>query len=199
MSRLPARLALPLAPLALLAALAACSTTKPPAPAPANAVYTPPPLPQEPTAPWCTQPAESAAFHVAALKSQLMIAAIQCQGDEKYNSFIAKNRSALVHEESVEADYFRRHAKRTWEHDRDDYITQLANAQADRAQLLGDQFCARIAPLLDEAQNPSDLVAYAASKTSIIPDAMSYSDCTAQAPAPEPVHAKAKKTTPKKK
>lgn len=193
MSRLSPRLALPLA---LLGALAACSSNpKTEASAPAQAVYTPPPLPHEPTAPWCTQPAEAAAFHVVALKSQLMVAAIQCQGDEKYNHFITSHRSALVHEESVVNEYFHRHSRRGRDNEHDEYITQLANAQADRAQVLGDQFCARIAPLLDEVQNQTDLVSYAAGKTDMIPDAMSYSDCAAQ-PAAAP--AKAKKPAKKK-
>lgn len=195
MSRKPVRLALSLAALALVVSVVACSKKEGPANAP-QATYVPPPLPQEPSAPWCTMPAETAAFKVAALKSQLMVAAISCNSHDKYNSFISGNRSALLSQEKVVDGYFSRHQKRGWDRARDDYITQLANAQADRAQVLGDQFCARIAPLLDEAQSPSDLVAFAASKTDTIPNAMTFNDCASQSASPAPASAE-KHTTHK--
>lgn len=197
-----ARIAAPLAALALLAALAACGSKQQPAPpavAP-QAAFVPPPLPEAPTAPWCTRPAESAAFNVAALKSHLMVTAITCEANDKYNGFITHNRSALVQQEKIVEGYFSRNDKRHWDKTRDDYITQLANAQSQRAMVLGDQFCARSISLLDEAQSPSDLLALAASKTDIIPEPMKFSDCASQAATPAPAATSGgAKTTHKKK
>ena len=62
------------AALSLVALLAGCAKEAPPPPPP-QAAYVPPPLPEPPPAPWCAQPAEVTAFSVAALKSNLMVAA----------------------------------------------------------------------------------------------------------------------------
>ena len=108
----------------------------------AQVAYVPPPLPEPPAAPWCARPAEITAFSVAALKSDLMVAAVSCQADEKYNAFVTRYRPSLVAAEKTTESYFSRNDKRRWQQARDDYITQLANAQSQRAMVLGSQFCA---------------------------------------------------------
>ena len=135
--------------LSLLALLAGCAEKPPPAPPP-QAAYVPPPLPDPPSAPWCARPAEIGAFSVAALKSDLMVAAVSCGADAKYNAFVTRYRSALLAQEKTVETYFNRSDKRHWQQDRDDYITQLANAQSQRAMMLGDQFCQRTLGQFDE-------------------------------------------------
>jgi hypothetical protein len=169
----------------LIALLAGCGKEAPPPPPP-QAAYVPPPLPEAPTAPWCARPAEIAAFSVAALKSDLMVAAVSCQADEKYNDFVRRYRPALVAQEKAMETYFSRNDKRSWQRTRDDYITQLANAQSQRAMVLGSQFCARTLGQFDELvalSKPEDLTGFAASKSQSVPQALKFSECP---PAPPP-------------
>jgi hypothetical protein len=172
--------------LSLVAVLAGCAEKPPPAPPP-QAVYVPPPLPEPPTAPWCARPAEIAAFSVAALKSDLMVAAVSCQADEKYNGFVTRNRPSLLAQEKLVETYFSRNDKRHWQQERDNYITQLANAQSQRAMVLGSQFCERTLGQFDELlamSKPEDLPGFAEGKTQSVPQAMKFSECPPPPPAP---------------
>ncbi len=173
--------------LSFLAALAGCAKPPPPvakAPAPV-AAYVPPPLPTPPSAPWCTRPGEQTAFAEMALKSNLMVIAVSCHEDEKYNAFMHRFMPILRNAQEVTDNYFRRNDRRSWQKKRDDYITRLANEQADRALVLGDQFCARNADAFTAVMNlptASDLGSYAASQTESIPQAMAFTACAEAAP-----------------
>jgi hypothetical protein len=174
------------AALTLLALLAGCAEKPPPAPPPV-AAYVPPPLPEPPTAPWCARPAEISAFSVAALKSDLMVAAVSCQSDEKYNAFVTRYRPTLVAEEKLVETYFSRNDKRRWQQERDDYITQLANAQSQRAMVLGSQFCQRTLGQFDELlalAKSEDLPGFADGKQQSVPQAMKFSECPPPPPPP---------------
>ena len=181
--------------LSLVALLAGCAKETPPPPPP-QAAYVPPPLPDPPEAPWCARPAEISAFSVAALKSHLMVAAISCRADDKYNAFITRYRPALLQQEKATASYFDRGDKRHGQQMRDSYVTNLANAQSNRAMVLGSQFCERSMGRFDEVMalsKPDDLPAFAATKTDTIPQAMKFSECPAAAAQPEKPAAKKKK------
>jgi hypothetical protein len=170
--------------LSILAAFAGCAKEAPPPPP--QAAYVPPPLPDPAPAPWCARPAEISAFSVAALKSNLMVATIQCNKDDRYNAFITRYRQSLIALEKARDEYFSRNDKRHWQQDRDDYITQLANAQSQRAMVLGDQFCQRTVSEFDEVlalPGPEQLPGYAESKSQSIPQTMKFSEC----PSPPPV------------
>jgi len=174
------------AALTLLALFSGCAEKPPPAPPPV-AAYVPPPLPEPPTAPWCARPAEILAFSVAALKSDLMVAAVSCAADEKYNAFITRYRPTLVAEEKLEEAYFSRNDKRRWQQAHDDYITQLANAQSQRAMVLGSQFCQRTLSQFDELlalAKAEDLPGFADSKQQSVPQAMKFSECPPPPPPP---------------
>jgi hypothetical protein len=180
--------------MSLVAVMAGCAKAPPPA-APPQAAYVPPPLPEPPPARWCARQNEVAAFSVAALKSELMVAAVSCHADDQYNDFIRRNRSVLVAEEKTSEGYFSRNDRAHWQRTRDDYITQLANAQSQRAMVLGNQFCQRIIGQFDEIaalSGPEQLATYAASKSAIIPQPMKFSDCPASAPAKPVAHKAAK-------
>ncbi len=186
------------AALSLVALLAGCA--KEPPPPPVQAAYVPPPLPQPPDAPWCARPAEIAGFSVAALKSHLMVAAISCRADEKYNAFVTRYRPALLQQEKATESYFNRGDKRHGQQLRDDYVTQLANAQSSRAMVLGSQFCERSLGRFDEVMalsRPDDLAAFAATKTQSIPQAMKFTECSG-APAAPPAAEKPSKPATRK-
>ena len=171
--------------LSLVALLAGCAKEAPPPPP--QAAYVPPPLPVPPAAQWCAHPAELAAFSVAALKSNLMVAAVSCRADEKYNAFVTRYRPLLVQQEKTAESYFSRNDKRRWQQDRDDYITQLANAQSQRSMVLGSQFCERTLGEFDEVMAltvPTQLPAFAETKAQFIPQPMKLSECAAAPPAP---------------
>jgi hypothetical protein len=181
--------------LALVALVAGCAKEAP-KPAP-QAAYVPPPLPVPPPAQWCVKPTEMSAFHLAALKSNLMVTAISCKAEDKYNAFIMKNRPTLVAGEKAVDSYFSRNDRRRASQIRDDYITQLANAQSQRALVLGNQFCERNIGQFDEVMSvsaPDQLPTLAASKTDVIPQALKFEECPAQPPAPaKPARAPAKR------
>ena len=175
-----------LAALALLPLLAGCEKPAPPPP-PKVADYVPPPLPEPPPAPWCARPAEIAAFSVAALKSNLMVTAISCSADEKYNAFVTRYRSTLTAQEKTAETYFSRNSKQRWQQSRDDYVTQLANAQSQRALVLGNQFCQRTLGEFDQVlglAKPEDLLTFAAGTTESIPQPLKFSECPAAPPPP---------------
>ena len=72
-----------------------------------------------------------AAFDVTALKSQLMVTALSCHAQERYNEFVTRYRNDLVKEERALDSYFGRTSSRSARQDHDDYITNLANAQSE--------------------------------------------------------------------
>ena len=176
------RASLPCTPMALLLLLAACAERP-------QAVYVPPPLPKQPPAPWCARPAEISAFNIAALKANLMVVALKCNEVDKYNDFVGRYKQTLVRNEETADGYFRRNTKRSWQKSRDNYITNLGNAQSQRATALGDQFCRLTQGEMDEVlalSGLADLPGYADSKTQSVPQAMQFSECPPGSPLPAP-------------
>jgi hypothetical protein len=168
--------------IALLASLAGCTKEA----GPVQQAYSPPPVAEAPPAPWCAKPAEMKAFSVAALKSNLMVTAISCRAEDKYNAFVTRYRPALVQEEKASDVYFSRNERRRWENTRDDYITRLANAQSQRAMVLGSRFCEFSLGQFDEVmalQKPDQIGDFAATRSARLPQAMKFSECPA---TPEP-------------
>jgi hypothetical protein len=165
-----------LALVAAVAVLASCAKVAPPPPPP------PPPVPvvEEvmPEAPYCAKPAEKAAFDVAALKTRLMIAALSCGATDRYNGFVTKNRSGLVAQEKNLTQYFARNYGKTSQKAQDDYITQLANLQAQRRTRDADSFCKDTAGTFDEIvvlKTTSDLTSLASAKQ--VPQPMRLAEC----------------------
>jgi hypothetical protein len=172
-------------PVALLlaAGLVGCSPAKKPAPAPV-AFVPPAPVPPAQQAPMCARPPEKEAFDVAGLKSQLMVTALSCDSQDKYNAFITRYRAGLVGDEKSLNGFFGRAYGRRSQQEHDEYITQLANAQSDLRIKYGTDFCQFNAPLLDEVlalKSDSELPAFAASKP--IQQSLALQECPA---TPEP-------------
>jgi hypothetical protein len=185
------RASLACTPILLVLLLASCAERSIP-----QAAYVPPPLSKQPPAPWCARPAEIGAFNIAALKANLMVLALKCNKFSSYNDFVGRYRQTLVRNEETADGYFRRNNKRRWQESRDNYITSLANAQSQRATVLGDQFCRLTQSEMDEVlvlSGSVDLPGYADSKTQSVPQAMQFSGCPPESPKPAPASHKTKR------
>lgn len=162
--------------LAMTATLLASCAKEPPPVAPPQ----PPAVVEEviPDAPYCAKPAEKSAFDVAALKTQLMIAALSCGNTDRYNGFVTKNRTGLVVQEKALSGYFTRNYGKSGQKAQDDYITQLANMQAQRRTRDTDAFCKDTAGTFEAAANVktvTDLTTLATAKQVVQP--MKVAEC----------------------
>ena len=117
---------------------------------------------------------------VQGLKSELMVTALSCGAQDRYNSFIMKFRTKLASEEHVLNSYFNSTYGRNSQRQHDDYITQLANVQSERGLKSGTAFCQQRMSMFDEVQvleSTADLSNYAQAKDILQP--ASYLTCTA--------------------
>ena len=117
----------------------------------------------------CSNETEQAVFEVEALKTELMVVATTCKGEneERYNNFVRRYQPALVVSNRELGQYFTQRYGRTGQRQQDIFITELANARSNDARVLGSDFCTRNAGLFDEVmalQGLTDLPAYAATK-----------------------------------
>lgn len=141
----------------------------------------------------CMRPAEMRAFEVAGLKSELMVIAISCQAQDRYNGFISRYRRDLQSDDHLVHSYFARTAGRSAQRAHDDYITNLANAESQDGLRQGTLFCQQHMAMFDEVmalKDAHELSSYAQGKA--LPQPIELSEC----PAPKPrhtVHAAAKK------
>ena len=123
--------------------------------------------------------ADSEAFDVSGLKSELMVTALSCNEQSRYNAFVAKFHPDLIEEEAVLNTYFSRSYGRGAQKAHDDYITQLANVQAEGGLQSGVAFCQQRASMFDEVSaldNARDLSDYAHGKDIVQP--ASFNTCT---------------------
>ena len=128
----------------------------------------------------CMRPAEMRAFEVAGLKSELMVIAISCQAQDRYNGFISRYRRDLQSDDHLVHSYFARTAGRSAQRAHDDYITNLANAESQDGLRQGTLFCQQHMAMFDEVMalhTGKDLPAYAESKS--FPQPIVVSECTA--------------------
>lgn len=126
----------------------------------------------------CARPPERAAFDVTALKSQLMVTALSCNAQERYNQFIIRYRNDLVKEERMLGGFFGRTSGRAGHQDFDDYITSLANAQSEAGIKLGAAFCDQRLAMFDQVMalhSVAELPRFAAGQPLVQPKALT--DC----------------------
>lgn len=144
----------------------------------------------------CARPADHSAFDVAGLKSQLMVTALTCSADQRYNAFVMKYRPDLVAQEKLLNTYFSRAYGRAAVKRHDDYITQLANSQSQSGLKQGTLFCERNIGIFDEVMalhSGAELPDFAAGKALAQP--VSLADC---GPAVAPRHPVARKPVARK-
>ncbi|MBO6038225.1 MAG: hypothetical protein J6P29_06740 [Acetobacter sp.] len=127
----------------------------------------------------CNHSSAHEAFNVQGLKSELMVTALSCHAQNRYNDFVAQFRGTLLDEEKKLNGYFRSVYGRNAQRKHDDYITQLANVQSEQGLQSGTIFCLQHMPMFDETKvlnNGDDLSAYAEAKDVIQPT--SFEVCT---------------------
>nr|WP_321985589.1 hypothetical protein [uncultured Lichenicoccus sp.] len=127
------------------------------------------------------------AFDVQGLKSELMVTALSCGEQDRYNAFVAKFKPGLNDEEEALRRYFASSYGRTAQREHDDYITQLANVQSERGLAAGTSFCQQRVSMFDEVQaldTTADLGGYAEAKDIVQP--ATYETCAAPAPVEHP-------------
>ena len=120
------------------------------------------------------------AFDVQGLKSELMVTALSCNVQDRYNAFVEKFRPDLTAEEGRLNGYFRSTYGRGAQTAHDDYITQLANVQSERGLKAGVAFCQQRVSMFDEVSvlgSAADLGGYAEAKDIVQPS--SYETCAA--------------------
>jgi len=120
----------------------------------------------------CARPNERSAFDIVGLKSQLMVTALSCDAQARYNAFVARFRSDLVAQERALNGYFGRSFGRRAQQEHDDYVTSLANVQSEAGTKLGSTFCDKSVGLFDQVmalQSSSDLSSFASGKQIVQP------------------------------
>ncbi|ATJ91057.1 hypothetical protein ACLEIY_04565 [Acetobacter tropicalis] len=130
----------------------------------------------------CGHSSAHEAFAVQALKSELMVTALSCNAQERYNSFVAKFRTNLLNEEQKLNTYFRSTYGRSAQREHDDYITQLANVQSEKGLSAGTIFCLQRMAMFDEVNaldTTEDLSNYTEAKD--ITQPASFETCAAPA------------------
>ncbi|MCK8784839.1 hypothetical protein M0638_10640 [Roseomonas sp. NAR14] len=120
----------------------------------------------------CPSPDDQSLFEVAALKTELMVAAVACRQEERYNSFVQRFQPQLAAADRSLTGWFDRRYGRGGARAYDDFITSLANGRSQFAHSIGSDFCPRNLSHFNEVMSlPSgaELAAFAAGKD-LIPE-----------------------------
>lgn len=84
------------------------------------------------------------AFHVRALQTELMIAALSCEARAHYNDFATKFQNVLIKQgRALKSRFHQTHGKAKGEKKLNAYVTALANKTSSRQISEGDKYCAR--------------------------------------------------------
>ncbi|MCQ9156242.1 hypothetical protein [Acidomonas methanolica] len=129
----------------------------------------------------CGESPAHEAFDVQGLKSELMVTALSCNAQDRYNAFVGKFRPNLLAEEDRLQGYFRTTYGKNAKKEHDDYITQLANVQSEGGLRAGTVFCMQRVAMFDEVnalESNADLAHYAEAKDIVQP--ASYETCEAK-------------------
>ena len=116
----------------------------------------------------CVRPADTTAFEVTGLKTRLMVTALTCQSDARYNEFVGRYKTELTNEDRNLNGYFSRVHGRNGSKFRDDYVTQLANSESQTGLKQGSLFCNQNLPIFDEVmalRGGTELANYAGAKS----------------------------------
>jgi hypothetical protein len=146
----------------------------------------------------CLRPTDHVAMDVIALKTQLMVTALTCQADERYNAFIRKYQPDLQREDKSLNTYFSRSYGRSAQKQRDDYVTNLANSQSQTGLKQGSAFCGRNLGAFDEVmalKTSAELPDYAAGRAGQQPISVSACGAGAAEPTRTAAHSPARSTS----
>jgi hypothetical protein len=132
----------------------------------------------------CLRPEERSALDVRALRTYLMVSALNCQKGESYNQFIRRFTTELGAAERAAVAHFTRAYGGRGRTRLDGYNTEMANEHSEDAIRSGTFFCRDADPLFRQAlATPgADLARFAAERN--IPQTYTADACTtAAAPA----------------
>jgi hypothetical protein len=135
-------------------------------------------------APACEFPSDRTAFDIEGLKSELMVTALACKQQDRYNEFMTRYQPTVAAEEHNLNAYFKRSYGRSAQKAYDDYISNLANIQEQDGLKAGTAFCDNLATMFSEVMSlhdSSELHDFANSKT--IAQPVTFEMCTAPPPA----------------
>ena len=142
----------------------------------------------------CVRPGDYPAFDVTALKTKLMVTALTCRADEKYNDFVMRYRPELVSQDKALSSFFSRVHGRRARQQQDDYITQLANSQSQIGLTQGSLFCRYNLGTFDEVmalRSGTELTDFAAGKS--IAQPIVSTECTVAAAKPAAARSRARR------
>lgn len=119
----------------------------------------------------CRSPAETAAMQMKLLQNDLMIAALSCRTQARYNEFATKFEPDLVKSGTTLTRMFRRDYNGTGDAELNRFITYLANDGSARAKRIGPGYCRVAAAFFDRALSMSapELVEFSAWRTQFLP------------------------------
>ncbi|MBR0670085.1 hypothetical protein [Neoroseomonas soli] len=132
----------------------------------------------------CLRPEERSALDVRALRTYLMVSALNCRQGDSYNQFVRRFGNELGVAERAAVAHFTRAYGGQSRTRLDSYNTNLANEHSEDAIRSGTFFCRDAEPLFQRAlATPGgELAKFAAERN--IPQSYTASDCTTAAPAP---------------
>lgn len=134
----------------------------------------------------CLRPEERSALDVRALRTYLMVSALNCQKGESYNQFVRRFGGELgAAERLAQAHFSRAHGGQARTR-LDSYNTNLANEHSEDAIRSGSFFCRDAEPLFRQAlaTPPSELAKLAVERN--IPQTYAAADCPAGGAAARP-------------
>ncbi len=140
-------------------------------------------------APACEFPADRTAFDIEGLKSQLMVTALACKQQDKYNAFMTRYQPDVAREERNLASYFRRSYGKQSQKAYDEYITNLADVQEQDGLKGGTALCSNLPAMFDEVMSlhdSSELHDFTNSK--MIAQPITFETCTGTPPASSTAH-----------
>eukprot|EP01037_Dinobryon_pediforme_P012417 gene12417-12504_t len=180
----------------LAAGLAGCSSEPAKAPVQTLTARPKPPSVAAVNAPVCGKPAEKAALAVAALRMQLSVTELSCDGREKFNAFTVKFRNDVSAQNKTVGSFFSRAYGRRGQSQQDEYETSQINAMSQAGTYYGTDFCKTAMPMFDEVlalKNGTELANYAVAKN--FDQVLTVADCAAPTPPPAKAPAPSKAQT----
>ncbi len=127
----------------------------------------------------CTNLADRTAFDTEGLKSELMVTALTCKQQDKYNGFMRTYQPDVATQEHELSAYFKRAYGRAGSKAYDDYISNLANVQEQDGLKAGSAFCQIFSNMFDEVMSLHDgteLADYAHSQAIVQP--VAFTTCS---------------------
>jgi hypothetical protein len=115
--------------------------------------------------PTCADAREGEALRVRSLQNKLMVAALMCDEQARYDAFIRQYGTALTAHGRVMTDYFtKRHGAKRVKRVMDDYVTAQANVHSLDSMTSRVEFCQKASATLDAllSGDASQLVAASA-------------------------------------